>query len=448
MSTILIKNSTLVTMSKEGIVKGDLLINGDRITKIGQFPLERADIEIDGTDKYVIPGMIQTHIHLCQALFRGTADDLELLDWLREKTWRLEAAHNYETAYASAFLGCMELIRSGTTCIADMGSIKNANSDAKAMYDIGIRGKFGKAMTDFEDLPPELGSLPTAFRESTKESIDQSLELIRDWHQKANGRIQYLFAPRGILSSSEELLLEVKKLASDYGTGIHTHACENKTETKRVEEQRGVNEIKYMHKIGLTGQNLLLAHCVWVDEQDLGILSKTGTNVLHCPSANLKLASGIAPIPAMLDRGIVVSLGADGAPCNNNLDAFVEMRLAALLQKGKLLNPTVMPAKKVLEMATIGGAKTLGLEDSIGSIEIGKKADIVILDLFYPHTIPHSNIYSSIVYSAGRENVDSVVIDGEVILRNKHFVNFDEGKALHDCLSASELLLHRAENSI
>ena len=246
MSTILIKNATIITMSKEEIVHGNILIDGDQISRIGQFRLERADVEIDATDKYIIPGMIQTHIHLCQTLFRGTADDLELLDWLRERTWRLEAAHNFETAYASAFLGCMELICSGTTCIADMGSIKNADADAKAMYDIGIRGKFGKAMTDFGDLPSELGNLPVAFRETTKESIDQSLSLIRDWHQKANGRLQYLFAPRGTLSSSEELLLEVKRLATDYATGVHTHACENRIETRRVEEQRGTTEIKYM----------------------------------------------------------------------------------------------------------------------------------------------------------------------------------------------------------
>ena len=193
---------------------------------------------------------------------------------------------------------------------------------------------------------------------------------------------------------------------------------------------------------------MLLAHCVWVDEQDLEILSQTETKVLHCPSANLKLASGIAPIPTMIDRGITVSLGADGAPCNNNLDVFVEMRLAALLQKGKLLNPTVMPAKTVFEMATIGGAKTLGLDDSIGSIEIGKKADLVILDLFYPHTIPHSNIYSTIVYSAGRENVETVVIDGKVVLNEKHFVDFDQEKALRDCQRASEMLLRRAEITI
>jgi 5-methylthioadenosine/S-adenosylhomocysteine deaminase len=448
MSSIHIKNATLVTMSKDGIIQGDVFIKEDHISKIGQFPYELADIEIDAAGKYVIPGMIQTHIHLCQTLFRGTADDLELLDWLRKRTWPLEAAHTYDTAYASAFLGCMELICSGTTCIADMGSIKNADADAKAMFDIGIRGKFGKAMTDFGDLPPELGSLPSAFAESMNESIDQSLALIRDWHQKANGRIQYLFAPRGVLSSSEELLLELKRLASEYKTGIHTHACENRTETKRVIEQRGANEIKYMHKLGLTGPNLLLAHCVWADEQDLEILGQTGTKVLHCPSANLKLASGIAPVPAMLDRGIVVSLGADGAPCNNNLDAFVEMRLASLLQKGILLDPTIMPAKKVFEMATIDGAKTLGLEDSIGSIEVGKKADLVIINLSYPHSIPHSNIYSTIVYSAGRENVDTVVIDGKLILKNKHFVEFDSDKALFECQRASEKLLQQAEISI
>jgi 5-methylthioadenosine/S-adenosylhomocysteine deaminase len=444
----LIRNATIITMGPDEILRGDIYLQDNRIVKIGDCGGLKTETVIDATDKIVIPGFVQTHIHLCQTLFRGTADDMELLDWLRERTWKLEAAHDFETAYASAWLGCMELIRSGTTCIADMGSIKNADADALAMFETGIRGKFGKAMTDFSNLPPELGELPASFKETTQESIDQSLDLIKSWHGKDDNRIQYLFAPRGILSTSVELLHELKKLATEYKTGIHTHACENKTETMRVAEQRGTSEIKYLHSLGLTSEKLLLAHCVWVDESDLNILQETGTKVLHCPSTNLKLASGIAPIAEMLKRGISVSLGADGAPANNNLSMFVEMRHASLLQKGTLLDPTVMPAKRVLEMATINGAQALGLQDDIGSIVAGKKADLVILNLNQPHTVPHSNLFSTIVYAASPENVETVIIDGKVLLDQKQFILFDEKEMLAKCIKESERLIQRAQISL
>jgi len=445
MNTMLIRNATIITMGRDDTIKGDILIQGNRIIKVGHCDEPDVDSVIDATDKVIIPGFVQTHVHLCQTLFRGTADDMELLDWLRERTWKLEAAHDYDTTAASAWLSCMELIRSGTTCVADMGSIKNTEADAQVMYEIGIRSKFGKAMTDFGTLPPELGELPPAFQETTQESIDCSIQLINDWHGKDDGRLQYLFAPRGVLSTSEDLFQELKQLAIRYKTGIHTHACENKTETARVQELRGATEIKYLHSRGVTGENLLLAHCVWVDSESLDILEKTGTKVSHCPSTNLKLASGIAPVTEMQKRGICVSLGADGAAANNNLNAFVEMRHAALLPKGTLFDPTALSARQVFEMATINGAKALGLQHEIGTIEVGKKADIVILNLNKPNTIPHTNLFSTIVYAAGPENVETVIVDGKVILQQNQFVQFDEMEKLNMCTKQSERLLQRAQ---
>lgn len=240
------------------------------------------------------------------------------------------------------------------------------------------------------------------------------------------------------------MLLEVKKLADQYGTGVHIHACENRTEMQRVIEQRGANEIQYLDGLGLSGPNLMLAHCVWANAEDIRVLARTGTHVLHCPSANLKLASGIAPIPAMIRQGVNVSVGADGAPCNNNLDAFVEMRMAALIQKGHLLDPTVMPAKQVFEMATINGARALGMEAEIGSIEVGKKADLVILDLFKPHSIPYADLYAAIVYSCGRENVETVMVDGEILLDQGYFLKVDPEETLRKCQSESRRLLAKA----
>lgn len=444
MESILIRNAKLLTMTERGIIDSDLLIENDRIVRIDSGIQTESKIVINAAGKVIIPGFVQTHVHLCQTLFRGFADDMELLDWLRLRTWPIEAAHDYESTYYSAILSCMELIRSGTTCIADMGSIQNADADAQAMFDMGIRGKFGKAMTDFGELPPELGELPGAFSETTQESINSSMALLEKWHHKDNSRIQYLFAPRGILSSSEQMLLEVKSLADKYKTGVHIHACENRTEMERVIEQRGMNEIQYLDHLGLSGPNLMLAHCVWAREKDMHILAHTETNVLHCPSANLKLASGIAPIPEMMKQGVNVSIGADGAPCNNNLDAFTEMRMAALIQKGRLLDPTVMPAKKVLELATINGAKALGLESDIGSIEVGKKADLVVLDLFKPHSIPYSDVYAAIVYSCGRENVDTVIIDGKILFKKGRFLRIDQEEMLRKCQIESRRLLTKA----
>ncbi len=441
MESILIKNAKILTMSDQGVVDSDLLIENDRIVRMDSGIQTESKIVINAAGKVIIPGFVQTHVHLCQTLFRGFADDMELLDWLRLRTWPIEAAHDYDSTYYSAVLSCMELIRSGTTCIADMGSIQNADADAQAMLDMRIRGKFGKAMTDFGTLPPELGKLPGAFSETTEESIHESMALLEKWHHQDNNRIQYLFAPRGILSSSEQMLLEVKSLADEYQTGVHIHACENRTEMQRVIEQRGMNEIQYLDKLGLSGPDLMLAHCVWAGEDDIHVLAQTGTNVLHCPSANLKLASGIAPIPAMIRQGVNVSIGADGAPCNNNLDAFIEMRIAALIQKGRLLDPTVMPAKKVLELATINGARALGMDAEIGSIEVGKKADLVILDLFKPHSIPYSDVYAAIVYSCGRENVDTVIIDGKILFEAGTFQRIDQEEMLRKCQAESRRLL-------
>ena len=429
------------------VIHGDIFINDGKIIRLGDCEGIIASETIDASDKVIIPGFVQSHVHLCQTLFRGTADDMSLLQWLRDRTWKLEAAHDYETAYASAWLGCMELIRSGTTCVGVMSSVQNADADAQAMFDIGIRGKFGKAMMDFRVLPPELGNLPKPFQETREQSIEESTALINKWHNKDNGRIQYLFTPRGILSTSEELLRDLKELSTKLNIGIHTHACESKTETQRVIEQRGLNEIKYLHSLGLTGEKLMLAHCIWIDDEDIEILKSTKTNVLHCPSTNLKLGSGIAPIVELLNQGIIVSLGSDGAPANNNLSAFNEMRIASLMQKGILLDPTALTADDTLRMATLNGATTLGLRDQIGSIEPGKKADLVVLNLNKPHTVPHPDLTSTIVYAANQNNVETVLVDGKIILYNGNFVNFDEQKALSDCRRSSEKLINRSQIS-
>ncbi|MBB6215140.1 5-methylthioadenosine/S-adenosylhomocysteine deaminase [Anaerosolibacter carboniphilus] len=421
--TLLIQNGTVVTMNKGREIKeADIFIRGDRIEAIGEHMEIEADERIDAHGMVVIPGLIQTHVHLTQTLFRGQADDLELMDWLKKKIWPLEGSHTEESNHVSAKLGIAELIKGGTTAIIDMETVNHTEAALEALLSSGMRAHIGKCMMDYGK------GVPASLMESTDHSIRESERLLKAWHGKDNGRIQYAFAPRFVVSCTEELLLRVRDLAREYGVMIHTHASENQGEIALVEKDRGMRNIIYLHKLGLTGENLILAHCIWLDDEEMKILAATGTKIAHCPNSNLKLASGIAKIPELLDMGANISIGADGAPCNNNLDMFKEMRSAALIQKARLFQPTVMPAHKVFELATLGGAKAMGLEHEIGSIEEGKKADLAILDLGDIHTAPNDgvDIVSQLVYSAIAQDVRTTIIDGRIVLKDRILTTMDE----------------------
>ncbi len=427
--TLLIKNGTVVTMNaKREILNTDILVEGNRIKYISPFLEIQADEVIDATGKVVIPGLIQTHIHLTQTLFKGQADDLELLDWLEKRIWPLEGSHTAESNYISAKLGIGELIKGGTTAIIDMETVKHTEAAMNALLETGFRAHIGKCMMDY-------GSrVPSSLMEDTDLSTKESEKLLKEWHQKGNGRIQYAFAPRFVVSCTEKLLLKVRNMAKEYGVMIHTHASENRGEIAFVEKDRGMKNVMYLHKLGMTGEHLILAHCIWLDDEEMKILAATGTKVAHCPNSNLKLASGIAKIPEMLEMGVNVSLAADGAPCNNNLDMFAEMRSAALIQKARLLQPTSMPAHKVFEMATLGGAKAMGVEKELGSIEIGKKADMAIVDLGGLHNAPNSNvdIIAQLVYSASAQDVQTTIIDGLVVMHNRILRTLSENAVIQD----------------
>ncbi len=415
MKKIALRGGTVITMNaSRAILKTDILIEGDTIVKIGK--LKPADIRgatvMDATDRIIGPGFIQTHIHLCQTLFRNLADDLELLDWLKLKIWPFEAAHNPQSIALSARMGIEELIRCGTTTIMDMGTVHHTDYIFEAIQQSGLRALCGKAMMD------ECRGAPKGLNESQAWSISESMRLKRDWHKTSNGRIQFAFAPRFVLSCSESLLCDVRDLSRENGLIIHTHSSENRGELAAVIEKCGMSNVEYFHHIKMTGEKLCLAHGIWLNDREFGIVRETKTKIMHCPSSNLKLGSGVAKVPEMLNQGIDVSLGADGAPCNNNLDIFQEMRLAALLQKPRL-GPTCISAEQVYEMATRGGARALNLQDEVGSIEVGKKADIIVMDLRESQSQPYENLYSQIVYSAHAACVQTVIIDGKVIMRDR-----------------------------
>jgi len=428
---ICIKNGTLVTMNPaRDILQGDLLIEGDRITQLGICDV-KAGTEIDARDKIILPGFIQTHTHLCQTLFRNQADDLSLMDWLRQRIWPLEAAHDEDSITISAQLGIAELFKCGTTTILDMGTVHLTDFIFEVAQATGIRAIIGKALMDAG------ADVPAKLIESGQAAMQEVQNLIRDWHGAENGRLQYALTPRFLLSCSKELLYDVKALSQEKKLLIHTHAAESREEIKLIARQTGAGNIEYFCDIGLTGPNLCLAHCIWITEDEMNLLQRTETKVLHCPSANLKLASGIAMVPEMLAKGITVSLGADGAPCNNNLDIFTEMRLAALIQKYRLEDPRALPAQRVVEMATIEGARTIGQDYDLGSLELGKKADIAILDLNTVHSQPGNNIYAQLVYSARAENVETVLVDGKIVMQQRELRTLDEDELLRTCKSES-----------
>ncbi|MDQ1707426.1 MAG: 5-methylthioadenosine/S-adenosylhomocysteine deaminase [Pyrinomonadaceae bacterium] len=438
MKSILIKNGTLLTMdARDTIVRGDLLLREGRIASLGVSG-ETADIVIDATGCAVLPGFVQTHIHLCQTLFRGAADDLSLLDWLKKRVWPMEAAHTAASIRASARLGVAELIKGGTTCALTMETVNHTEEVFRVVEESGFRATVGKCMMDQGD------EVPAGLREDTEASIKESLALLERWHGQAGGRIRFCFAPRFALSCTSTLLARVAQLARDRGITVHTHASENKDECALVENETGLRNVAYFDSLGLSGRHVVLAHCVHLDAAEFETLARTQTNVAHCPSSNQKLGSGIADVNQLLARGISVSLGADGAACNNRLDMFTEMRSMALLQKA-LHGPEVIPAKQALRMATIAGARALGLDNEIGALETGKRADVIVVNLDSLHAGPISgDPVSALVYSAQPADVMSVVVDGRLLMNDRELLTLEEEKVRDEAAREAVELKKRA----
>jgi 5-methylthioadenosine/S-adenosylhomocysteine deaminase len=434
--SLLLHGGTVVTVDPaDRVLAADVLVEGGRIAAIGAGVSHPQDAErIDCTGRLVIPGFVQAHVHLCQTLWRNLADDLSLMDWLRRWTWPMEAAHDGTTLRAAARLGCAELLLSGTTTINDMGTVRHCQAIVDAAAATGIRGVFSKVLMDRHDGPAGLVDDPDR-------AIEEALAVAAP--EGSGGRIATALAPRFAVSSSRGLLERVAAAATATGKLVHTHASENAEENRLTVERFGVRPIDLYGQLGLLGPRLLLAHCVDVTPGEVGTLARTRTAVLHCPTANLKLGSGMAPVPAMLDAGVRVSLGADGAPCNNNLSAFQEMRMAALVQKAGH-GPTAMPAARVLRMATAAGADAIGLGAVTGSIEPGKAADLVVLDPRRPWSSPWEEPAAAIVHSMNAANVEHVLVDGRVLVRDGRLVAMDLDDVVREGLEASAALRRRA----
>ena len=439
--SLLVRSGVVITMNDQlDIISGDVAIRDGRIEAVGQVnPDARFDRVVDAGGGYVLPGLIQTHIHLCQTLFRGSADDLPLLDWLRQRVWPMEAAHDAESLRAAAQLAALELVTSGTTTVLTMETVHETEAVFEAVAESGLRATIGKAMMD---AAPDA---PARLREATRASVDESLSLARRWDGAADGRLRAALAPRFAVSCSEELLRSVADLSAERGLLVHTHASESRDEVAVVRQRTGLGNVEFLATVNLTSPRLCAAHCVWVDDRDMGILADRGVKALHCPSSNLKLGSGIAPVTEMRQRGISVSIGTDGAACNNRLDMFEEMRLAALLQAARS-GPGALPARDALWMATRGGAAALGLDAEIGSLEPGKRADVIVVDSDRPHLVPGGDPCSTLVYAARGSDVRTTIVDGQILVDRFEPVRADRWEIVSRARAAARGLLVRSQH--
>jgi len=405
---------TVVADADTTIANGGVLVEGDHIVTVGDAAdlCERYPEHEHRTFDIVAPGLVGAHIHSVQSLGRGIADDTELLDWLFDHVLPMEASLDAEGMRLAAELGYLECLESGTTTVVDHLSVHHADEAFQAARESGIRARMGKVLMDSDS--------PDGLEEDTVRGLRDSEALIRRHHGAENGRIRYAVTPRFAVSCTEECLRGARDLADAYeGVTLHTHASENEGEIAAVETETGMRNVHWLDEVGLTGEDVVLAHCVHTDEAERAVLADTGTHVCHCPSSNMKLASGVAPVADYLDRDINVALGNDGPPCNNTLDAFTEMRQASLLGKVSDLDPTAIAAETAFAMATVNGARAAGFEQ-VGKLTAGWKADIVGMTTDLTRATPVHDPLSHLVFAAHGDDVRFTMVDGEVRYDDGH----------------------------
>lgn len=435
-----LRGGTVVTMdSLRTLTVADILVTADgRIGDLADPALRTpAQRSIDLRGMVVVPGLIQAHVHLCQTLFRGLAEDQRLLSWLRDRIWPLEAAHDPHSLRASARLGIAELLLGGTTTVLDMGSVHHTDVLFETAAETGIRYTGGKALMDAgEGVPPGL-------LEPTSTALRDTDRLAEAWHEAKGGRLRYAYSPRFVLTATPDLLRSIGARARTNNLLVHTHASEQRDEADIVRQRFGMPNIRLLSNLGLTETNACFAHCVWPEADEFDVLASGGATVVHCPSCNMKLGSGTAPIAEYLQRGVNVAIGADGAAANNRLDAWEELRVAGLLSRLRD-GPPGLPALDLFEMATIGGARALGLDADIGSIEVGKYADLVAIDLGGPHAAGPEDVYTRLIYSARAPDVRLVLIGGRVMVEQGRLNAFSELEAVADAQVQRAAVLERA----
>jgi len=453
--TILFENATIITVDPTHriILDGAIAVSDSRITGVGK----REDIlkQIQQEDKkrvdlkgmVVVPGLVNTHVHLSQALIRGCADDMALIEWLMKRVWVLQGNYDEDDGRISAELCILEMLKSGTTAFVETMLAGRYGFDgiAQVVQSSGIRAALSKIVMDVSTYAEEkVGSMHPGMIEDYKASFQEALDMHDKWQGGADGRIQVWFGPRPPGGTSTKLLKEMMSTANERGMGVNIHFAEVKEDVEYIRNSFNMTPIEYCESVNMVGPRVLLIHCVQLSGDDIRRLARTGTHVTHNPLSNSKLASGIAPITEMLDAGINVSLGTDGGPSNNSYDMINDMRWASYLQKVKLDDEVVVPAETVLEMATLNGAKAMGWEHQIGSIEVGKQADFVVLNMNKPRLTPAPDPVSAIVCAGNGSDVDTVVIGGEIVVEGGKALTMDEERILKEANERARKVYQRA----
>ncbi|MCW3993836.1 MAG: amidohydrolase [Candidatus Bathyarchaeota archaeon] len=430
---ILIYGCTILPMNEKCLIQdGALATKNRRIIFVGKRASAnkiKAEIEINAKKKIAMPGLINCHTHVPMTLFRGIAEDQPLGTWLKETIWPLEAKLKSEDVYVGALLGCLEMIKNGTTCFADM--YFHEDMVAKAVEKSGLRGVLAE------------GIIEAGNKARGEKMLNESINLAKKFRGYANGRVTTLLGPHAAYSCSPELLTKIKNKSLELNVGVHIHLAESKEMFRKFEKRYRPTEVEFLDKIDFFSVHVLAAHCISLSGEDMQILSKRGVNAVYVPVANMKLGVGAAKVKDLTDLGVNVGLGTDGPASNNTLDMFETMKIATLLQKLVYLNPKILPVHEVLRMATVNGAKALGLGKTIGSLEVGKKADIILIDPSKPHLKPLHNIYASVVYSAHGSDVDTVIVDGNIVMENRKVKTLDEQAVMERAEKTSLDLLAR-----
>jgi 5-methylthioadenosine/S-adenosylhomocysteine deaminase len=429
------------------VMRGDLLILGDSIAALGpsarehvaRLPAGTRLERFDASGCLVLPGFVQAHVHLCQTLFRGLAEQSDLLHWLRESIWPLENAHNETSMAASVRLGICELVAGGVTCVNDMGTVRHSDVVGEVLATTGIRAVFGPALMDAGDgVPP--GMLVPAGRQ-----LEEAVRLAKRFDADAGGRLRVSLAPRFILSCSEELWRDVAALSRERGMLVHTHIAEAPTEGAEVKGAKGEHAAPYFARHDVLSERFVGAHGVWLDDAELDVVKHAGAALVHCPGSNLKLGSGFADVKAWRDRGIRCGIGSDGGACNNRLDTFAEMGLASGITRVKH-RAAPLPARDIVAMATCDGARALGLGDRIGSLEVGKQADIACVDVATPRCAPfgEEQPYAALVHGASSGDITLTVAAGKVLYDWGDWKTLDPLAVVEDARREGAALLKRA----
>ncbi len=431
---LLIEGCLLFPMDGRGPVReAALAIRDGRVVYSGRPGGDvkfRAEEGVEGRGRAILPGLINCHTHAPMTLLRGLAEDVPLDVWLKEHVWPVEAAMGPEDIYWGALLACLEMSLTGTTCFSDM--YFHEDMVAEAVLKSGLRAVLSPGIMDITG--PKLG----------EELLKGALEVFRKYDGAGGGRVRVFLGPHAIYTCSRELLERVRDEAERLGTGIHIHLSETEEEVRRCLEEYGRTPVAYLDELGLLGPRTLAAHCIYLTDEDIRLLAERGVKVAHCPVASAKIGTGVARVPEMLSAGVEVGLGTDGPASNNTLDMLETVKFACLIHKASRRDPTVLKAREALEMATIRAARALGISDQVGSLEPGKKADFVVINLRRASTVPLHDPYAAVVYSARSGAVEHVFVDGEPVVLNGEHVKLDAEAVMEEAEERALDLLRRA----